>query len=345
MGFITPAPPWTDSQNNAALVPPSTHTLPSFITPLHGPTHTCLCGKLLRCYLNSTDCEAEAADTSQAYASNTNDVDEVPETTFNSPSMSQNMTCASSLLQPSSNPNTYSGCCAHLLSGLKATVTNPANTNNAPNILIRPDSPSLTPAQLIWREHAQAAATKVHAEMAKLALHHCPGIFASASQPPASRSQPHLPLRVAMSHGPQTWNHTCGHRSMCQMAWQNQLVACVLLNIWGTGPCPTCGIHESMGLVDCAVARVCSQKQVLLCTPKFCDHKRHHKCLLKSLKYVHKLEVSEYVFSIFSINELAVCVQKYSPGIAWGVLGALLYATREGPHRIGHSAAHSMRNS
>jgi hypothetical protein len=77
----------------------------------------------------------------------------------------------------------------------------------------------------------------------------------------------------------------------------------------------------------------------------FNGHETHHNPLLKSSKDVHRLEVSKYVFIIFLIKELAARVQKYSPGIAWGVLGALLYATREGPHRIGRSVAHSMWNN
>jgi hypothetical protein len=72
------------------------------------------------------------------------------------------------------------------------------------------------------------------------------------------------------------------------------------------------------------------------------DLRTHHKPLLKSSKDAHRLGISEYVFSIFSINELAVCMQKYSPGIAWGALGALLSVTREGPHGVGRSVAHSM---
>jgi hypothetical protein len=76
----------------------------------------------------------------------------------------------------------------------------------------------------------------------------------------------------------------------------------------------------------------------------FSDLETHHSPLLKSSKDACGLGVFEYVFSIFLIKKLAACVQKYAPGIAWGVLGALLYATREVPHGIGRSVAHSMRN-
>jgi hypothetical protein len=57
------------------------------------------------------------------------------------------------------------------------------------------------------------------------------------------------------------------------------------------------------------------------------DLRTHHKPFLRSSKDAHRLELSEYVFIIFLIKEIVAHVQKYSSGIAWGALGALLYVT------------------
>jgi hypothetical protein len=170
-------------------------SLPSLVAPLQGPVHARLRAKLLKRYLDGADREAEAADAAQADASNanapnepwSNDADEVPETTFNSPTTSECATRGS--LSTRSNLNTYAGSRSHLLSGPEIAIVEPSNANNIVDSPIQPNSPSLTPAQMIRRERTRAAAAKAHAHMPELAPRRCQGLFASAAQPPTSRYQ------------------------------------------------------------------------------------------------------------------------------------------------------------
>jgi hypothetical protein len=164
-----PIPPRVDSQSDC----PSAPALPSLMTTLHGPVHARLHTKLLKRHLNNTDREAETIQSGLSYIS---------------PSSTQRATHGS-LCGSLSNPQTYSGPRSHLPSEPESTITEPADTNNIADNLIQPNSPDLTPSQLIRRERARAVTAKAHAEMVEIAPRRHP-LFATASQPPASRSQP-----------------------------------------------------------------------------------------------------------------------------------------------------------
>ncbi|CAE6537812.1 unnamed protein product [Rhizoctonia solani] len=166
---------------------PSVHRLPSLAAPLRGPTHARLRIKLLKRYFDSTEASQTAADDTndQTDEPQSTDVDEVPETAFGSASnASQHATCGTS-----STRRTYNGPRSHLPSRPEA-AGDLTDTTEEPS---RPNSPTLTPSQLVQRERARAAAAKGHAEITGLAPRRRPHLFASASQPPVSRPQARPP--------------------------------------------------------------------------------------------------------------------------------------------------------
>ncbi|KAB5588225.1 Formin-like protein 20 [Ceratobasidium theobromae] len=193
---FTARPSNTSSPSLGDPIPPSKIVPPSLLSQLRGPVHSRLRGELLRRYLEEADREAQAAEADHAQASAaTSDVDEVPETTFDSTSNASQHATDGSTPKSTPIPRTYVGPRSHISSQPTTCVTEPANTETLANKddasvdpPIRPNSPSLTPSQLIRRERARALAARAHAEAAD--EHRHPHLFAVASHPPISRSQP-----------------------------------------------------------------------------------------------------------------------------------------------------------
>jgi hypothetical protein len=165
---------------------PKKTKLPWLVAPVSGPVHTRLHNQLINRALDelrgSQTPQLDTHDrTGEPQAS---DFDEVSETKFGS----LTHTPQPAMQQPTSNSRTYCGRRSHLRTKPKATS---AKSTDAENDADKPNSPHLTPSQLIQRARAQAIAAKVQ-EVAEIAPCRRP-LLATGSHPPVSRSQPHLP--------------------------------------------------------------------------------------------------------------------------------------------------------
>ncbi|KAG8690901.1 hypothetical protein FRC11_008261 [Ceratobasidium sp. 423] len=170
--------------------PPAEPDHPHIVYPTTGHIHDHLRDKLSGRFFASSVRQADAAETAEAGEPQPTDVDEVSETEFGLGSnTSQRATRGLS-----SNRYTYKGYRSHVPSEPEASFVEPTDTNNAAGASTRPNSPSITPSQLIRRERARAVAAKAKAELAGLAPRRRSRVFSSTSRPPASRSQPRPPL-------------------------------------------------------------------------------------------------------------------------------------------------------
>ncbi|KAG8690078.1 hypothetical protein FRC11_013989 [Ceratobasidium sp. 423] len=172
--------------------PPSKRTkCPQVLAPLCGPVHTHLHAKLLTRHI--TEC---LRDNSQALSRANNqidevqsDLDEVPETKFGSSTNTPHPTTH----QPSSNSHTYGGHCSHLPSEPGTTAARSTDTANAADALGELSLLNLpTLSQLIQREREWTVAAKSREGMSETVPRSRP-MFATTSQPPASRLQPRPP--------------------------------------------------------------------------------------------------------------------------------------------------------
>ncbi|KAG8722633.1 hypothetical protein FRC09_005936 [Ceratobasidium sp. 395] len=173
-GESTPAEP----------VPP----LPMLIGTSRGPVHHRLRQKALKRFFDRADRDAERAD-KEAGIQGEEEVDELdptddePDTSYAPGSSAQNTSSAS---------RTYSGSRSHLPSQSGADASAPLESDDDVSPVERPNSPSLTPAELIRKERARAIVAKARAEMdaaARKVLRREGRLFAETTRPPTNQPQ------------------------------------------------------------------------------------------------------------------------------------------------------------
>ncbi|KAG8705609.1 hypothetical protein FRC11_008918 [Ceratobasidium sp. 423] len=161
---------------------------PHCITPVSGPVHAHLHNKLTDRAMHGVDrdgsqvpcpCANDQTDEGQP-----TDLDEASETESGSSTNTPQLAMHTS----SSNCHMYCSHRSHIPSEPGANAKQSINANNTADGPSKPNSPNLTPSQLIRREHARAIAAKVHEEMAEMAPRRPRPMFATASQSPSSRS-------------------------------------------------------------------------------------------------------------------------------------------------------------
>ncbi|KAG8696923.1 hypothetical protein FRC11_000388 [Ceratobasidium sp. 423] len=118
---------------------------PNILYPNARPTHCCLCAELWCHFHVDTDHWAKATDATTAAQAKadealSNDVNEVPETETKTETETETNT-SQHAMRGLSNPYMYGSYCSHVPS-------EPINTNTA-DAPIRPNSPSITPSELI----------------------------------------------------------------------------------------------------------------------------------------------------------------------------------------------------
>ncbi|CAE6456754.1 unnamed protein product, partial [Rhizoctonia solani] len=158
---------------------PKKTKLPRLIVPVSGPVHARLRNKLIDSGLDEIGRSlAQQLDThNQTNELQASDLDEVLETGSNSPTN----TPQPAAQQYASNPCTYHGHRSDIQTKPEATAAKPTSAED----IAEPDSPRLTPSQLIQRARAQAIAAKVQEEMAEIAPRRRP-LLATGSRPPTS---------------------------------------------------------------------------------------------------------------------------------------------------------------
>ncbi|KAG8686841.1 hypothetical protein FRC11_008254 [Ceratobasidium sp. 423] len=142
---------------------------PCCIAPVSGPVHTHLHDKLTDRAMHGINRDGSQVPcpcaNNQTDKGQPTDLDEASETesglSTNTPQLAMHTS--------SSNCHMYRGHCSHIPSKPGANAEQSIDANNAADGPSEPNSPNLTPSQLIRRERAWAITAKVHKEMAEMA--------------------------------------------------------------------------------------------------------------------------------------------------------------------------------
>ncbi|CAE7186747.1 unnamed protein product, partial [Rhizoctonia solani] len=153
---------------------------PHLAYPVTGPAHSRLRAELQRRYSEDADRQAAAAEADQPQPS---EVDEVPETQFDSESDAPRRPIRRS------NLCTYGSYRSHI-----SSEPNTTNNATAAPTSSRPALASISASQLVQMERARNAAGTSRTDKSHLPSRRPSRLFAEALQPPASRSQPRPPL-------------------------------------------------------------------------------------------------------------------------------------------------------
>ncbi|KAG9122330.1 hypothetical protein FRC07_001348 [Ceratobasidium sp. 392] len=177
----------TQSQLGQAMLP-----LLMLLAPVRGPVHARLRTKAIQCYLDSVDCEVEAAEANRAATTALNDeevdelaptdAEEVPKT---QPARSQH---ASVKRANSGVPaqRTYRGSRSHIPTPAGAA----SGTTEDREPILWPNLPNLSQAELIRMERMRAVMAKATAKLeSRLSKKACAQLFAEAKQAPTTRPQ------------------------------------------------------------------------------------------------------------------------------------------------------------
>ncbi|KAG8795239.1 hypothetical protein FRC12_016880 [Ceratobasidium sp. 428] len=165
-------------------VPP----IPMLIGTSRGPVHHRLRQKALKRYFDRADRDAERAD-KEAGVQGEDEVDQL-DPTDDEPDMSY--VPGLSTQNTSSASRTYSGSRSHLPSQSGADTSIPPEHDDDVPPVERPNSPSLTPAELLRKERARAIVAKARAEMdadARRVLQREARVYAETTHPPTNRPQ------------------------------------------------------------------------------------------------------------------------------------------------------------
>lgn len=226
-----------DSPHLTQPLPP----LPNLLSPLRGPVHARLRGKVLERYINSAECKADAADAAKA-AARAQALDKESDEIFPTDEVVLETTHAPrKQSQPESNlhtprvahigsvvpQRTYSGSRSHIPSPspsqlqLQPNTATTAEADDDTSPLLRPDSPEMSATQLMRREWAEAVRARLQADLQterplprprpRPRPHpHPRPLFAQASQPPSSQPQVRSPP-VASTSAPAAHTRKAPH--------------------------------------------------------------------------------------------------------------------------------------
>lgn len=194
-----PSPRTTRLSQYGASIPP----LPNLTTPIRGPVHARLRAEVLQRFFDEADAAANAADAqaaaqARADADGMEDMDGLGDSNSvqgNAPHHHPTNANTSQRGLHGTGQWTYSGLRTHAT----FAPSEPDPAEEAAEPPIRPNSPSLTPRQLIIRERARAMAEKVREEVTGRSCIRPRPLVASASQPPTNQPQARMPPGVSSS--------------------------------------------------------------------------------------------------------------------------------------------------
>ncbi|KAG8721959.1 hypothetical protein FRC09_007072 [Ceratobasidium sp. 395] len=167
--------------------------LPTLTGPSRDPVHHRLRLKAMRRYFDRADRDAELADAAAAQGN-----DEVDELDPTDDELDTSYAPGTSTQGTSWAQRTYSGSRSHVSSQPAADNSAPPEPNDDDDVppVERPNSPSLTPAELIRKERARAFIAKARSEAeaaarkASKASRQQPRLYAETTHPPTNQPQP-----------------------------------------------------------------------------------------------------------------------------------------------------------